>query len=157
MPPLSRQRLRRLPIAASPSGLRKQWPMVWLNQHASLVSFAADANLNELGITIPLRPTENTSLGRPVDAFDTVPDPEDDGEDVESFARFMRATKAPPRDEPLAATEEAQAGSRLFDAIGCQHCHVGTIVTAPAGTVINRGAFTRCARLHSGGYAPASA
>jgi CxxC motif-containing protein (DUF1111 family) len=113
----------------------------WKNQHASLVSFAADAYLNEMGITSPLRPTENTSLGRPVDAFDTVPDPEDDGEDVESFARFMRATKAPPRDEALAATEEAQAGSRTFDAIGCQHCHVRTIVTAPAGTVINRGAF----------------
>jgi CxxC motif-containing protein (DUF1111 family) len=71
-----------------------------------------------------------------------VPDPEDDGEDVESFARFMRATKAPPRDEALAATVEAQAGSRTFDAIGCQHCHVRTIVTSPAGTVINRGAFT---------------
>jgi len=114
----------------------------WKNQHASLVSFAADAYLNEMGITSPLRPTENSSLGRPVDAFDSVPDPEDDGEDVLSFARFMRATKAPPRDEALAASEEAQAGSRSFDAIGCQHCHVRTIVTAPAGTVINRGAFT---------------
>jgi len=66
--------------------------------------FNADAYLNEMGITTPLQPKDNTSNGRPVDAFDQVPDPEDDGVDVEIFARFMRATKAPPRDEELAAT-----------------------------------------------------
>ncbi len=115
----------------------------WKNQHASLVSFAADAYLNEMGITSPLLPRENTSLDRAVDAFDAVPDPEDaGGEDVQAFALFMRATKAPPRDDVRAATPEAQAGSQIFDAIGCQHCHVRTIVTAPPGTVINRGAFT---------------
>jgi CxxC motif-containing protein (DUF1111 family) len=26
--------------------------------------------------------------------------------------------------------------------VGCNHCHVRSIVTAPAGTLINRGAFT---------------
>ena len=115
----------------------------WKNQHASLVSFAADAYLNEMGITTPLLPRENTSLGRPVDAFDAVPDPEDEGgEDIEAFALFMRATKAPPRDPVLAATPDAQAGSQVFDAIGCRHCHVRAIVTSPPGTVINRGAFT---------------
>ena len=39
----------------------------WKNQHASLVSFSADAYLNEQGITSPLAPQENTSarpLGR---------------------------------------------------------------------------------------------
>ncbi len=114
----------------------------WKNQHASLVSFAADAYLNEMGITSPFLPRENTSLGRPVDDFDTVPDPEDrDGEDIQAFAAFMRATKAPPRDEVVAATPDAQAGSQVFDAIGCRHCHVRTIVTVAPGTVINRGAF----------------
>jgi len=34
----------------------------WKGQHASLVSFAADAYLNEMGITTPLFPVENTSL-----------------------------------------------------------------------------------------------
>ena len=114
----------------------------WKNQHASLVSFSADAYLNEMGITSPLQPNENTSLGRSVAAFDTVDDPENDGADVEAFARFMRATKAPPRDARQAATAEAQAGSRVFDATGCQHCHVRTIVTARPGTVVNGGAFT---------------
>jgi len=118
----------------------------WKNQHASLVSFSADAYLNEMGITTPLQPNDNTSNGNtvvngvPVD--DGVPDPEDDGEDVEIFARFMRATKAPPIDPVLAATVDAQAGSVLFDQVGCGICHVRNITTVPPGTVINGGAFT---------------
>jgi CxxC motif-containing protein (DUF1111 family) len=111
----------------------------WKNQQASLVSFSADAYLNEMGITSPLQPTENTSNGRSIADFDDVPDPEDDGEDVEIFAEFMRATKAPPRDTVLAATTAAQAGSTLFNQIGCNICHVRDIVTAPPGTLINGG------------------
>ncbi len=114
----------------------------WKNQHASLVSFSADAYLNELGITSPLQPNENTSSGRSIAAYDRVADPEDDGLDVEAFAEFMRATKAPPRDEERAATVDAQIGSTLFDQVGCAVCHVRTIVTAAPGTVINAGAFT---------------
>ncbi len=114
----------------------------WKNQHASLLSFAADAYLNEIGITSPLQPDENTSNGNSVAAFDKVPDPDSDGADVEAFARFMRATKAPPRDETLAATPGVQRGDQLFTLIGCDVCHLRSIATAPAGTVINRGAFT---------------
>jgi CxxC motif-containing protein (DUF1111 family) len=119
----------------------------WKNQHASLVSFAADAYLNEIGITSPLQPTENTSLYSSVEAYDAVPDPEDDGEDIEIFARFMRATKAPPRDTDLAATSDAQGGEQIFQQIGCAVCHVPTIVTAPPHTIINGGAFTVPAAL----------
>jgi len=117
----------------------------WKNQHASLVSFSADAYLNEMGITSPLQPTDNTSNGAVV--TDGVADPENDGEDVEAFARFMRATKAPPRDAALAATPDAVAGSNLFNAVGCAVCHVRNITTAPPGTVINQGAFTVPAAL----------
>jgi CxxC motif-containing protein (DUF1111 family) len=120
----------------------------WKNQHASLVSFSADAYLNEMGITSPFAPTENTSSGRPVDDFDEVPDPEEAptpeepaGPDIEAFARFMRTTKVPPRDEELAATADARAGEQIFRQIGCAHCHTPDIVTAAAGTVINGGAF----------------
>jgi CxxC motif-containing protein (DUF1111 family) len=113
----------------------------WKNQHASLLSFAADAYLNEMGITSPLLPTENTSLGNSVAAFDTVADPEDDGADLVFFANFMRALKAPPRDEALAASATGTRGLALFKAIGCATCHVPAITTAPAGTVINGGAF----------------
>src|SRR5690242_19004930 len=74
----------------------------WKNQHASLLSFSGDAYLNEMGITNLVNgrtnfAQENTSNGNSVAAFDEVPDPVDDGDDVEAFAQFMRATKAPPR------------------------------------------------------------
>jgi CxxC motif-containing protein (DUF1111 family) len=114
----------------------------WKNQHASLVSFSADAYKNEMGITSPLDPDENSSMGNPVTAYDHVADPEDEGEDVELFAKFMRATKAPPRDAALAATPEAQAGDRLFTRAGCDVCHTRAITTAPAGTAINGGQFS---------------
>lgn len=120
----------------------------WKNQHASLLSFSADAYLNEMGITSPLQPDENSSSGVSVDAWDLVPDPEEPptaaepfGPDVEAFARFMRATRAPARDADLAATPEARAGEQVFHQIGCHHCHTPSITTAPAGSVVNAGRF----------------
>jgi len=38
-------------------------------------------------------------------------------------------------------------GGQLFDSIGCDICHIQTLTTAPAGTVINGGAFTVPAAL----------
>ena len=113
----------------------------WKNQHASLESFSADAYLNEMGITSPLFPDENTSAGRyvgPGTPFDPVADPEDDGVDVVAFAGFMRSTKAPSRGR---ITREVQSGEALFNQVGCNGCHVGTLRTAPPGTFINGGAF----------------
>lgn len=134
----------------------------WKNQQASLLSFSSDAYLNEMGITNRFNLVENTSLGRFVgfgSGFDSVPDNrpctsipnttcgEDVDDDITAFANFMRTTKAPPRDTALAATSDAQAGSQLFDAIGCATCHVRSITTAAVGTVINGGAFTVPAAL----------
>jgi CxxC motif-containing protein (DUF1111 family) len=113
----------------------------WKNQHRSLVSFSADAYLNEMGITSPLFPDENTSSGRNVGfgtRFDPVADPEDEGEDVEAFANFMRSTKAPSRGR---ITREVVEGEALFNQAGCNGCHVATLRTARAGTIINGGAF----------------
>jgi CxxC motif-containing protein (DUF1111 family) len=100
-----------------------------------------------MGITSPLQPTENTSNGNSVAAFDTVADPEDSGADIAAFALFMRSLKAPSVDATQAATASAQRGSALFDAIGCAVCHVRSINTAPAGTTINGGAFVVPAAL----------
>ncbi len=113
----------------------------WKNQHASLVSFSADEYLDEIGITSPLQPTENTSNGVSVARYDTVADPEDDGAGVETVARFIRATTAPPRDEYLAATAEARAGEVLFNQIGCSICHTPQFTTTDVGTFINGGRF----------------
>jgi CxxC motif-containing protein (DUF1111 family) len=119
----------------------------WKGQHASLVSFSADAYLNEMGITTPLFPEENTSNGRYVgygSGYDPVADPEDDGEDVVAFADFMRATKAPPRGT---ITADVSAGEALFSKIGCAVCHTPSITTARPGTKVNGGVFTVPAAL----------
>ena len=113
----------------------------WKNQHRSLESFSADAYLNEMGITSPLFPEENTSSGRyvgPGTRYDPIADPEDDGEDVKAFANFMRSTKAPARGR---ITADVQAGEALFNQVGCNGCHVSTLRTARPGTIINGGAF----------------
>jgi CxxC motif-containing protein (DUF1111 family) len=111
----------------------------WKDQNATLLSFAADAYVNEMGITNRFFPADNTSNGNPAD--DGVADPEDQVNDIDIFARFMRSTGVPPRDAALAATPEALAGERLFTKIGCANCHVATITTAPAGTVLHGGSF----------------
>jgi CxxC motif-containing protein (DUF1111 family) len=115
----------------------------WKNQNSSLLSFAADAYLNEMGITNRLLDTENTSNGTVVQGdtrYDGKADPrgigEDDTNDIDEFTEFMRAMKAPPRGP---VTAQVTAGQTTFTQIGCAVCHVGTITTAPAGTMINGG------------------
>lgn len=116
----------------------------WKDQHASLLSFSGDAYLNEMGITNRLLKNEVTSICNPsgVSEPNDQPNPTDHLEDIDRFARFMRASKAPPRDETLAATAGAQRGSKLFDRIGCATCHVKTLTTAKAGTKVDGGQFT---------------
>jgi CxxC motif-containing protein (DUF1111 family) len=130
-----------VPILEAPGAVRVG-RFGWKNQQASLLSFSADAYLNEIGITSRLLPDENTSMGRSVADYDQVPDPDDTDNDIDVFAQFMRSTKVPPRDTVLAATPAAQAGDSLFTQIGCNICHVSSIRTAPAGTMINGGTFT---------------
>jgi len=120
----------------------------WKDQHASLLSFAGDAYLNEMGITNRLQPNEVTNL------CNTVSEPNDtagaDGlSDIDHFARFIRATKAPARDAAVATSSAANKGLGLFQKIGCASCHVETLTTAPAGTKINGGTFTIPAALGS--------
>jgi CxxC motif-containing protein (DUF1111 family) len=117
----------------------------WKNQNSSLLTFAGDAYVNEMGVTNRLFPTENTSNGNNVQGgpFDGKGDPagvgEDDANDIDEFTEFMRTLKAPPRG-PITAS--VTRGDTLFTQIGCAVCHTRTIPTAPAGTVINAGAFT---------------
>ncbi len=115
----------------------------WKDQQASLLSFAADAYLNEQGITNRLLGEDVTEVCESPEIADPEDTPGSDGlSDIDHFARFIRAAKAPPVDATLASQPDAQAGSRLFDAVGCSFCHVRTMQTAPAGTMINGGTFT---------------
>ena len=113
----------------------------WKDQQASLLSFAGDAYLNEMGITNRLQPDEVTKM------CNTAPEPNDtpgpDGlSDIDHFARFVRATKAPARDTQLAGGTAAKKGAAIFETVGCGICHVETLTTAPSGTKINGGTFT---------------
>src|SRR5579863_7761099 len=125
----------------------------WKDQHASLLSFAADAYLNEMGITNRLQPDEVTKLCNTVSEPNDTPGP-DGLSDIDHFARFIRATKAPARDSELANGAVAKQGSGVFDKIGCAICHAETLTTAPAGTKINGGTFTIPAALGSTTFHP---
>src|SRR5246127_607654 len=103
----------------------------WKDQHASLLSFAGDAYLNEMGITNRLQPDEVTKLCNTVSEPNDTPGP-DGLSDIDHFARFIRATKAPARDSELANGAVAKRGSGVFDKIGCAICHAATLTTAPA-------------------------
>ena len=129
-----------VPVLESP-GQSRIGRFGWKDQHSSLLSFIGDAYLNEMGVTNRLRPKDVTAVGK------ITSDPEDTQDnlslaDIDHFAQFIRGTKVPPRDAVLAATAAAQEGQGIFERIGCATCHVSTIVTAPAGTVIDGGAFT---------------
>jgi CxxC motif-containing protein (DUF1111 family) len=129
-----------VPVLESP-GQTRIGRFGWKDQHSSLLSFIGDAYLNEMGVTNRLRPHDVTTFGK------ITADPEDTPDnlglaDIDHFAQFIRGTNVPPRDTVLAATADAQAGQTLFEKIGCSTCHVSTMITAPAGTVINGGAFT---------------
>jgi len=162
-------------VAAQPAGQRgtlSQVPVTeannalrigrfgWKAQQASLLSFAGDAYLNEMGITSKFDGANGRSSSDPnagtsenpastadgvinvtfPSAFDPVADPEDDGGDVLAFADFMAATRAPGRQNPIPAA--ATRGDSLFTSVGCSVCHTRTFVTAAPGTLINGGAFT---------------
>ena len=166
-------------VAAQPSGQRGTLTAVpvveannalrigrfgWKSQHASLVSFAGDAYLNEMGITNKFDGTNGRSSSDPAAGttenpcstaegvknctgapFDPVADPEDDGNDVLAFADFMAATRAPGRQNPIPAA--AVRGDPLFTSVGCAVCHTRTFQTAAPGTSINGGAFSVPAAL----------
>jgi CxxC motif-containing protein (DUF1111 family) len=134
-----------VPIFESP-GQTRIGRFGWKDQHGSLLSFIGDAYLNEMGVTNRLRPHDTTSIGK------VTADPEDVPDalglaDIDHFAQFIRGTKVPPRDLALAGTAPAQAGSRLFERIGCGTCHVSSITTASPGTVVNGGEFVVPAAL----------
>src|SRR5271155_4972987 len=113
----------------------------WKDQHSSLLSFIADAYLNEMGITNRLRPTNVTTVLNTTTGIEDQPDNLGLA-DIDHFAQFIRGTMVPPRDIALAATPAALKGQELFRRVGCSVCHVQSITTAPPGTVIDGGMFT---------------
>lgn len=109
----------------------------WKNQLATLLSFAGDAYVNEMGITSRLFPEENAPNG---DAallvkFDQVADPEDTVDpvtgkgDIDAAADFMRMI-APP--SPLPLSDSAKRGRLIFEQVQCNACHTPSLRTGPS-------------------------
>src|SRR5436190_9443690 len=112
--------LTNVPVTEAGNALR-HGRFGWKAQQASLLSFAGDAYLNEMGITNKFdgfggRSSDAADAGtheNPASTaegvidvtfpspFDPVQDPEDDGGDVLAFADFMAATRAPGRQNPI--------------------------------------------------------
>jgi CxxC motif-containing protein (DUF1111 family) len=119
------------------SGGRKVGKFGWKAQVSSLLVFAAEAYVNEMGITSPLFPAEQCPNGdcAVIERCNPVPDPEDDGddgapfgEDVEKFAAFMTLL-APVLRGPDSASPSVEAGEAVFNRIGCEGCHVSALTT----------------------------
>mgnify|MGYP001603214152 CR=1 FL=1 len=105
----------------------------WKAQVATVLTFSADAALNEMGITNRFVMTENDPNGvnpPSLGTCDTVADPED-GPDLEGFHFIDRVTDfqrflAPPPQTPKAG----MTGEGLFNSVGCAVCHVASYTTA---------------------------
>ena len=106
------------------TGLTQVGRFGWKCQVATLEHFAADAYLNEMGVTTPVFPIDLLPQGKKL--FDPVADPEDDGGDVTAFANFMRLL---PAAEPVRSNPSSERGSRTFAQIRCVACHVPTLRT----------------------------
>jgi CxxC motif-containing protein (DUF1111 family) len=106
----------------------------WKAQQATLLAFAGDAYLNEMGITDRFFPNENAPNGNMalLAKFDLVADPEDQVDpatgrsDIDKFADFMRLLGPPP---PVPLNSEGKAGQQLFAIAACDICHVPTMQT----------------------------
>ncbi len=107
----------------------------WKAQVATLLTFSADASLNEMGLTNRFLVAENAPNGNGtvLAQCDSVPDPED-GPDGFGFHRidrqrdFQRLVAAPPQ-----TPRNGMRGELAFTGIGCASCHVATpYVTGPS-------------------------
>lgn len=106
----------------------------WKAQHAGLLSFSADAYLNEIGITSRFFPVENAPNGNTalLALFDPLGDPEDEVDaatgksDIDRAADFMRFLAPPPT---LPQSRTARMGEAVFQQLGCAVCHVPSMST----------------------------
>ncbi len=107
----------------------------WKAQVATLLTFSADASLNEMGLTNRFLTAENAPNGNGtvLALCDAVPDPEDgpDGFGLHKIDRqrdFQRFLAAPPQ-----TPKGGMRGEVAFTGIGCASCHVATpYVTGPS-------------------------
>src|SRR6516225_1680532 len=119
----------------------------WKAQEATLLAFAGDAYLNEMGITNRLFTTDLAPDGNqaallaaepagitPTTLQDlptnpALPEGPNNKDDIARFTDFMQLLGPPPT-VPL--TAQAQEGKELFTQINCVACHKPTMTTGPS-------------------------
>jgi CxxC motif-containing protein (DUF1111 family) len=124
-------------IADAATGERRIGRFGWKSQHATLLSFGADAYRNEMGITNDVFSAElafGVSAER-MRACDRIGDPEDVRDPVtrrrgiDNFASFMRFLGPVARN---GSNDLTRAGEQVFAAIGCATCHHPVLMTGPS-------------------------
>ena len=108
----------------------------WKAQQATLLAFAGDAYVNEMGITNDLFPSEVGAGLSPQQLADcdTVPDPEDQRDPatglrgIDQFENFMKVLAPPQRGQ---AGDNVRRGEQIFVSVGCAGCHVPALATGP--------------------------
>jgi hypothetical protein len=108
----------------------------WKAQVPTLLTFSADASLNEMGLTNRFLPNENDPNGINPPSLkdcDFVDDPEDsiamgngvDREFIDVVTDFQRFMTQPPQ-----TPKSGMAGEPIFNSIGCAECHHKTYTTS---------------------------
>ena len=119
------------------SGERRVGRFGWKAQHATLITFGADAYRNEMGITNDLFPQESAfgitpermTLCDPFSDPEDIRDPRTRRRGIDNFASFMRFLAPVERGD---STDQTRAGEQVFSAIGCAACHVPVLDTGPS-------------------------
>jgi CxxC motif-containing protein (DUF1111 family) len=126
------------------TGDRRVGRFGWKAQHATLITFGADAYRNEMGITNDLFPHESAfgitadrmRLCDPFSDPEDIRDPRSRRRGIDNFASFMRFLAPAGRGD---VNDQVRAGERVFAAIGCTTCHVPVLETGPnANPLFNR-------------------
>jgi hypothetical protein len=129
-------RVHYVPQLESP-GVTRVGRFGWKSQLATVLSFSADASLQEMGLTTRILQHDNAPNADEdlLASCDTVADPEDhaDSDGVEFVDRvtdFQRFLAAPPQ-----TPKSGMTGETLFNLIGCASCHMGTFHTKDSSSV----------------------
>jgi len=113
------------------TGQRRLGRFGWKNQHPSALSFSAEAENMELGVTNPFKSSVKLPSGQkelPPGLRSRLPkEPNDNGTKLFHIAYFQ-ALLAPPA--PAAPTAQTIKGEQLFEKLQCAVCHQPEMKTA---------------------------
>ncbi len=123
------------------TGSRRVGRFGWKAQQPTLLAFAADAYINEMGISNDLfrnEPLGNVAPEKSTRCFgsnspEDVRDPRTGLRGIDNFENFLRLLAPPPRG---LVTEVVLRGERAFNDIGCALCHVPILQTGPSANPV---------------------